>query len=138
MIAKRITAILKHYQLTAQSFADKIGMQRSTLSHIFLGRNKPSLDMLTKISSAFPEVSMDYIITGEGELMKPSKAPSLFSESSDTQGVEINSSKANEGVTNVESRFVTNVTNELNPSPTVQLVKIIELYSDGSFKEYTK
>ena len=138
MIAKRITAILKHYQLTAQSFADKIGMQRSTLSHIFLGRNKPSLDMLTKISNAFPEVSMDYIITGEGELMKPSKAPSLFAEANDTDATNTKEVQPRSGVTGVNTDNVTLVTPTPTQPPNIQLVKIIELYSDGSFKEYIK
>jgi hypothetical protein len=36
-------------------FADKIGVQRSSLSHYY-GRNKPSLDFLLKILDVFPEL----------------------------------------------------------------------------------
>ncbi len=135
MIAKRITSILKHYQLTAQGFADKIGMQRSTLSHIFLGRNKPSLDMLTKISDAFPEVSMDYIIAGEGELLKPDKSPSLFSQ---TAVSESNSTSVTSVMDTQSSVSVTPVTDNTLAATSPKIVRVIEIYDDGTFKEYNK
>ena len=46
---KRLEKILDYYSLTASSFADKIGVQRSSMSHLLSGRNKPSLDFILKI-----------------------------------------------------------------------------------------
>ncbi|PZQ78296.1 MAG: XRE family transcriptional regulator, partial [Flavobacterium johnsoniae] len=43
---KRLEKILDYYNLTASSFADKIGVQRSSISHLLSGRNKPSLDFI--------------------------------------------------------------------------------------------
>jgi predicted transcriptional regulator len=51
---KRLEIILDYYSLNASSFADKIGVQRSSLSHLLSGRNKPSLDFILKILEVFP------------------------------------------------------------------------------------
>jgi transcriptional regulator with XRE-family HTH domain len=68
MITERIQAIIRHQGLTASAFADKLGVQRSGMSHIFSGRNKPSLDLVIKIMDAFPEISVDWLLRGEGEM----------------------------------------------------------------------
>ena len=46
---KRLEFLLEYYSMNAASFADKIGVQRSSLSHLLSGRNKPSLDFILKI-----------------------------------------------------------------------------------------
>lgn len=68
----RITKILEESGFTSSEFADEIDVQRSSMSHITSGRNKPSLEFITKIKARFPEISWDWLILGEGE-MKPKK-----------------------------------------------------------------
>lgn len=63
---KRLELILEYYSLSASSFADRIGVQRSSLSHLLSGRNKPSLDLILKIVNEFPEVDLYWIINGVG------------------------------------------------------------------------
>lgn len=85
----RITKIIAYSGLTPSEFADEIEVQRSNISHIASGRNKPSLDFLIKIKSRFPELQWDWMITGEGEMRKsgeevvekpkPTPVPDLFS-----------------------------------------------------------
>ncbi|MNF47783.1 helix-turn-helix protein [compost metagenome] len=67
---KRLELILDYYGLNASSFADKIGVQRSSLSHLLSGRNKPSLDFILKISEVFPEVDLYWILIGKGSFPK--------------------------------------------------------------------
>ena len=47
---ERISEIINYSQLSASEFADEIEVQRSNISHITSGRNKPSLDFLMKIN----------------------------------------------------------------------------------------
>ena len=68
MITQRIRQIMEAYDLNARSFADRVGVQRSGMSHLFGGRNKPSLDLVLKIVESFPEVSVEWLLLGEGEL----------------------------------------------------------------------
>lgn len=63
-VADRIATIIKVNQHTASSFADVLGVQRSSISHILNGRNKPSLDLLEKILHHFPRVDARWLITG--------------------------------------------------------------------------
>ena len=67
---KRLEIILDYYSLNASSFADKIGVQRSSLSHLLSGRNKPSLDFILKILEVFPEVDLYWILNGKGTFPK--------------------------------------------------------------------
>ena len=61
----RIKKIISDNQLTNSSFADKIGVPRSSISHILSGRNNPSLDLIIKILKSFPEINADFLLTGE-------------------------------------------------------------------------
>ncbi len=63
---KRLEIILDYYGLSASGFADKVGVQRSSLSHLLSGRNKPSLDLILKINENFPEVDLYWILNGKG------------------------------------------------------------------------
>lgn len=78
-INERITKILEYSGFSASEFADEIDVQRSNISHIISGRNKPSLEFVTKIKNRFPELSWDWIILGTGE-MKKTDSPFSTSE----------------------------------------------------------
>jgi len=78
-INERITKVLEYSGFSASEFADEIDVQRSSISHIISGRNKPSLEFVTKIKNRFPELSWDWIILGTGE-MKQTDSPFPISE----------------------------------------------------------
>ncbi|MEE4197367.1 MAG: helix-turn-helix transcriptional regulator [Bacteroidales bacterium] len=65
---ERILAFLKENQLSATRFADTIGVQRSSISHLLSGRNKPSFDFIEKTLLAYPELNAQWLITGKGEM----------------------------------------------------------------------
>jgi transcriptional regulator with XRE-family HTH domain len=65
LINDRIKTIIKANSLSPSQFADKIGIKRSNLSHVLSGRNKPSLDFLSKVLTAYPSVNAGWLITGE-------------------------------------------------------------------------
>lgn len=66
---ERILEILKIKNLSPAQFADIIGVQRSSISHLISGRNKPSLEFIQKILKTFPEINTDWMISGKGPLM---------------------------------------------------------------------
>lgn len=65
---ERLLKLLDLEQLSSSKFADLIGVQRSSVSHILSGRNKPSFDFLQKTLRAFPMISADWLILGEGKM----------------------------------------------------------------------
>lgn len=60
----RIKQIIDYSNLNNSSFADKIGMNKSTLSHVLSGRNNPSLDLILNIIESFPEINPEWLLTG--------------------------------------------------------------------------
>jgi len=60
----RFKLLLEQLHLTPSEFADKIGVQRSSVSHVLSGRNKPSIDFLEKILIVFPDIDTTWLITG--------------------------------------------------------------------------
>lgn len=65
-IIKRVAQILEHYELSAAQFADKINVQRSSISHLLNGRNKPSLDFVLKVNTTFEDVDLYWLLYGKG------------------------------------------------------------------------
>jgi transcriptional regulator with XRE-family HTH domain len=72
---KRLEIIFDHFGLSAATFSDKIGVQRSGVSHLLSGRNKPSLDFVVKIITAFPEVDLYWLLSGKGNLVRDEIVP---------------------------------------------------------------
>ena len=64
-INKRIEKLLKEKGISASEFSKKINVQRSSISHIINGRNKPSLEIVTKICKVYPDIKLDWLIFGE-------------------------------------------------------------------------
>jgi len=71
---ERISQIIEFSGFTSSEFADEIDVQRSSISHITSGRNKPSLDFLIKVKEKFPQLDWDWLIKGEGEMFKKAEA----------------------------------------------------------------
>lgn len=62
----RLKKWMEYEDLKSSAFADKIGVNRATISHILSGRNKPSIDFLEKLLYVYPEVNANWLITGIG------------------------------------------------------------------------
>ena len=63
---KRLKNWMESKELKASVLADTIGVNRATISHILSGRNKPSIDFLEKLLSAYPNINANWLITGIG------------------------------------------------------------------------
>jgi transcriptional regulator with XRE-family HTH domain len=66
----RIKEIILKEGLTSGSFADLIGVQRSSMSHIINGRNNPSLDFMVKTLQTFPKINPEWLLTGSGTMYR--------------------------------------------------------------------
>ena len=64
----RLLQLLDLEHLTPSKFADLIGVQRSSVSHVLSGRNNPSYDFLQKTLKAFPGLKADWIMLGDGSM----------------------------------------------------------------------
>jgi DNA-binding XRE family transcriptional regulator len=122
-LSDKIKQILTDKAISPSIFADEIGVQRSSMSHILAGRNKPSLEMVQKIVKRFPELGLDWILD-ENDL------PDLAAIPTPTAARKIVAPNANKEV--ARSRPATIVT------PEKKVAKIIVFYTDGTFKEFNE
>jgi transcriptional regulator with XRE-family HTH domain len=120
-ILDRIKMVMKMNQLNAASFADRIGVQRSNVSHVLTGRNKPSLDFIEKMLIQFPKVNASWLISGQIQ-----------------QTDVINPAKEDDSlITSVNSKINTNVNREMDAKVSEKrIVKMITFYEDFTFDEF--
>ncbi|MDR1023658.1 MAG: helix-turn-helix domain-containing protein [Prevotellaceae bacterium] len=78
---ERILQFLALENLSPTRFADQLGVQRSGVSHILAGRNKPSYDFIEKMLLTFPNISAEWLLLGKGEMSKAATvaAPQMLS-----------------------------------------------------------
>jgi len=140
---KRIEKVLSYYGLSASSFADKIGVQRSSISHLLSGRNKPSLDFILKITEVFPEVDLYWILNGKGSFPKSIdlKNEEQLQKKTDTNPLDLFSKETsidkipiNENMDKKKSN--TQNLETLNSEEPIDC--IVVFYKNGTFKNYTQ
>ncbi|MBR1835241.1 MAG: helix-turn-helix transcriptional regulator [Bacteroidales bacterium] len=67
-MVERINTLLKAKNITARQFAEEIGIQPSGMSHILSGRNNPSLEFVMKVMKRWPEININWLMFGKGEM----------------------------------------------------------------------
>lgn len=73
---KRLQQFLEAENISQAQLADTLGVARAGISHILSGRNKPGFDFLEAMATHFPQISMDWLLTGKGRMYKePSALP---------------------------------------------------------------
>lgn len=140
---KRLEIILDYYALNASGFADKIGVQRSSLSHLLSGRNKPSLDFLLKILDVFPEVDLYWILNGKGSFPKSNEVvveqkplKSLTNTSAEKEIGNLFSEDIKEVVTSLPEKTETANSPSPHKNDEDEIDKIVIFYKNGTFKSY--
>lgn len=139
----RLQTILDYYGLTASSFADKIGVQRSSLSHLLSGRNKPSLEFVLKITDVFKEVDLYWLLLGKGNFPKTNqtvnpieiqenRANELFTASiEDNQKIEVEKTDTIKKDIQQEEHVFDSISKSIE-----SIEKIVVFYKNGTFKSY--
>ena len=140
---KRLEIILEYYSLNASSFADKIGVQRSSMSHLLSGRNKPSLDFILKIIDIFPDVDLYWILNGTGSFPKNSEIdvdlnPVSVAPNLDTPTpIDLFSQIPSPIDSNIDLPKSKQIRLPIENENSDEIEKIVFFYKNGSFKIYS-
>jgi transcriptional regulator with XRE-family HTH domain len=123
---ERIIEIMRRKNISPSQFADEIGIQRSGMSHLISGRNKPSLEFVLKVLKRFPDTDPVWFLLGvskqDGNIENSVKTEPLMSND-----IDKTSDKTGE--------FPFQELDGFNKGKDL-IEKIIVLYGDNSFKEY--
>lgn len=143
----RIASIIDQKGLTPTQFAEMIGIQRSTLSHILNGRNKASTDIVYKIHDKMPDISINWLLFGEDEMFidKPhSFQPSIFDEIIMNNPIDNTGNEYRKEIDSKEEEKVEKSTDnkETNTQKNVEIrykkiTKIMVFYSDNTFDTFS-
>ena len=130
---------MDYYGETASSFAENISVQRSGISHILSGRNKPSLDFVLKVLSAYPEVELYWLLNGKGKF--PLEIHSETQNNSDVKNFEQSPLSKSDSVHT--SKIIQKKTSNANQNllrnqntDDKSIERIVIFYSDGTFKSF--
>ncbi|MES2730653.1 MAG: helix-turn-helix transcriptional regulator [Bacteroidota bacterium] len=129
MVDEKIKNILLIKNLTPSRFAEEIGVQRSSISHILSGRNKPSFDIIQKILRRYPDLGMEWILSDD----------SITSEDNSTAPIpKTIKAELMAGTTtrNIVKESNSTVSPLAENAPAKEIEKILIFYKDKTFTEY--
>jgi transcriptional regulator with XRE-family HTH domain len=115
----RITQFLISENISSAEFADRIGVQRSSVSHVLNERNYPSTSFIQKMLTTYENLNPRWLLLGEGPMFNSpavvNKEPSLFSQLRNDDFAGMKSTASKEEM--IENSVITksNVTKEKNP-----------------------
>jgi transcriptional regulator with XRE-family HTH domain len=156
-INDKIKQILIDKNLTPSYFADEIGVQRSSISHILSGRNRPSFDIIQKIIRRFPDLGYDWIMEDESDIPNQNQfsAPSYGARSMPGRQPAPSGNGGRDAYATVPNTVSGNQLTSRSPQRTElppeqpaysddepgtvdrRIERILVFYTDGSFQEYT-
>jgi plasmid maintenance system antidote protein VapI len=138
---KRLELLMDYFGLNASLFADKIGVQRSSISHLLSGRNKPSLDFILKIIEAFPEVDLYWILIGKDNMIKSKNLDNAPKPITEVQPLIIEDNLKLSSKSETPQNQQAKIDFE-TPTPIATkkqkngIFKIVIFYDDGSFNDF--
>lgn len=130
----KIKNILVMKDMSPSRFADEIGVQRSSISHILSGRNKPSLEIIQKIVRRFPELGSEWIFEEDDEI----------EEETDDQPIQTlsktiltkDTAPSTNGISKEKTSIPIPTTEESVENDKRKVERILIFYSDKTFTEY--
>lgn len=121
---KRLKKIMEYYNLSASALAERIDFNRSSISHLISGRNKPSLEFVLKILENFSEVNWEWLVFGNGYF------PTDENTRPKNYAMEVKSKKKEKSI--FDDKDKTPPIEKLNSS----IERIVIFYKNGSFKSF--
>ncbi len=120
--AELLKIVMDYYELSAALYDKKIEVQRSSISHILSGRNKPSLEFVLKVLKVFPKIDLFWLLNGVGNFPKDTERDSP----TPTRPKNFESDETAEGKPKIAT----------SKEITGKIERIVVFYKDGTFKNY--
>ena len=145
-IKDRVKQVMDRENLTAGAFADSIGVSPATITHILNGRNKyPSTEVLLRLHNRYPDVSMQWLLLGEGEGIEMSSITpeSLFNESESgvnaTSDAGIPENRKEMGLKDIRKDVKEAVVQEViyKERPVRKITEIRIFFDDNTYETFT-
>ena len=84
-VLQRVISICRQKSVSESQFAKMIGSNQKTINQQLRGERSISLDTISKILSSFEDISSEWLLRGEGDMLKPQPtSPYLESKTNKT------------------------------------------------------
>ncbi len=147
----RIFQFIESKQMTQSDFAGRTGISPSALTQLKNNEGNLSIDNVIKIKNAFPNISLDWLISGVGQMIEQidnSQRGSLFPEfdelpsqspSAMTESIKINENASNASTTTpIPETVEKTIEKVVEKFVERKISKVIVFYDDGKFEELSK
>lgn len=146
----RLNQFLSMEKISPARFAEMLGIQRSGVSHLLSGRNKPSWEFLQKMLTTFPDINSEWLILGTGRPYKSDSPKSEILPSAPSYTEEgLFQTIESDAQTSVEQPFQTDYNRsyraenrkfeeETDDTPAEcgkKIARIIVFFNDGTYEE---
>lgn len=144
----RLQQFLAAENITQSTFAESIGVTKASVSHVLAGRNKPGFEFIESIARRYPNLNIEWLITGKGRMYKNQGERTLFPHKPDGDDLfmeEVPSTPlpaAGESRPDVQADLPSGnrqsaAGNRVSASgePETHISKILIFYNDGTYKE---
>ncbi|MCR4995584.1 MAG: helix-turn-helix domain-containing protein [Bacteroidales bacterium] len=85
----RIRMIQEREQMTQRDFAAALGISPSSLSSLYNGHTSPTNNHVLAIHRRFPEVNVNWLLFGEGEMTDENTTDAVAAPAADVQGESV-------------------------------------------------
>lgn len=119
----RIKEFIEHKGISAGELATRLDVQRSNISHILNGRNKPGAALIEKLLMVFPDLNARWLLTGEGNMIDK-----------DIKGIETFVTKP---VSEPQPNKIVSPPPEKRKDEDKPIDKVVLLYKDGTFSAFS-
>lgn len=150
----RIYQIMQSVNMTQRDFASALGISPSSLSSIFNGHTSPTNNMVQAIHRRFPEISITWLMFGEGEMHVADATDSAATPSGDgsqNEGVRSTSSSIPQAAVDspatplqslpkdgeIPGPYIIRETVKYIDKPQRRITEIRVFYDDGTFDTFS-
>ncbi len=126
----RIKQYMDYKSISAGELSSRLDVQRSNISHILNGRNKPGASFIEKLLINFPDLNARWLLTGSGEMIENSvhkEVETAYPPSDVNDNIETK--------TQIEQ---SSLVNSINSGSSKPIDKIVLLFSDGTFTDFNR
>ncbi|MBP3419030.1 MAG: helix-turn-helix transcriptional regulator [Marinifilaceae bacterium] len=142
-IKDRFVKIITDMGISQQEMAERIGVDASTISYFCKGKRKPGFDILERIAVAFPDVDLNWLITGvasESHITCQDQGDSQISNSQNSipgqLQLDFSPSQVRSSITSIAPATSAKTYKEKPANPQKRIKRVIVLFDDGTMESY--
>lgn len=149
----RLKLFLEHLGISSSQFADRCGIPRPSVSQILSGRNKKISNIfINQVHDAFPELSIQWLLFGEGDMLvsgiaknadensefiiNPTEEDNYSKEIEKSEPLEMSRDRLNTGVSDDVEAPISKIEIAKNSVKPKKLVRITVYYDDSTFENF--